>query len=97
MEARSAKALKEAKQQLALLKLKGTVRKEQGAVVQTILKRGPKQDGLLVVGSKGLDAIDRLTLGSVSTKLIHQRACRVCFFFKGTISRGSGVREGPPV
>jgi nucleotide-binding universal stress UspA family protein len=77
MEARSAKALKEGKQQLALLSLKGTVRKEQGAVAPTILKRAPKREGLLVVGSQGLDALDRFMLGSVSTNLIHHATCSV--------------------
>jgi len=77
MEARSAKALKEAKQQLASLKLKGTARKEQGPVAPTILKCAPKRDGLLVVGSQGLDALDRFMLGSVSTNLIHHATCPV--------------------
>jgi nucleotide-binding universal stress UspA family protein len=77
MEARSAKVLKEATQQLASLKLTGTVRKEQGAVAPTILKRSPKRDGLLVVGSQGLDALDRFMLGSVSTNLIHHATCPV--------------------
>jgi nucleotide-binding universal stress UspA family protein len=77
MEARSAKALKEAKLQLATLKLKGAVRKEQGAIAPTILKRAPKRDGLLVVGSQGLDALDRFMLGSVSTNLIHHATCPV--------------------
>jgi nucleotide-binding universal stress UspA family protein len=77
MEARSAKILKEATQQLAALKLTGTVRKEQGAIAPVILKRAPKRDGLLVVGSKGLDALDRFMLGSVSTKLIHHATCPV--------------------
>jgi nucleotide-binding universal stress UspA family protein len=77
IEARSAKALKEAKQQLASLKLKGTARKEQGAVAPVILKRAPKRDGLLVVGSQGLDALDRFMLGSVSTNLIHHATCPV--------------------
>ncbi|MDZ4734520.1 MAG: universal stress protein [Nitrospirota bacterium] len=77
MEARSVKTLKEAKQQLAALKLKGTARKEQGAIVPTILKRAPKRDGLLVVGSQGLDALDRFMLGSVSTKLIQHATCPV--------------------
>ena len=77
MEARSAKALKEAKQQLASLNLTGTVRKEQGAVAPTILKRAPKRDGLLVVGSQGLDALDRFMLGSVSTNLVQHAACPV--------------------
>jgi nucleotide-binding universal stress UspA family protein len=77
MEARSAKALQEAKQQLASLNLIGTVRKEQGAVAPTILKRAPKRDGFLVVGSKGLDALDRFMLGSVSTDLIQHATCPV--------------------
>jgi nucleotide-binding universal stress UspA family protein len=77
METRSAKILKEAKQQLASLKLKGTARKEQGAVAPVILKRAPKRDGLLVVGSQGLDALDRFMLGSVSTALIHHARCPV--------------------
>ena len=62
---------------MALLKLKGTARKEQGAVAPVILKRAPKRDGLLVVGSQGLDALDRFMLGSVSTNLIHHATCPV--------------------
>ena len=77
MEARLVKALKEAKQQLAALNLTGTARKEQGAVAPTILKRAPKRDGLLVVGSRGLDALDRFLLGSVSTNLIQHATCPV--------------------
>jgi nucleotide-binding universal stress UspA family protein len=75
--ARAAKILKEATQQLAALKLKGTARKEEGAIAPVILKRAPKRDGLLVVGSQGLDALDRFMLGSVSTKLIHHATCPV--------------------
>jgi len=77
METRSAKIVKEATQQLAVLKFKGTVGKEQGAIAPVILKRAPKRDGLLVVGSKGLDALGRFMLGSVSTKLIHHATCPV--------------------
>ena len=77
VDARSARTLKRAQEQLASLKLMGGVRKEQGAVAPTILKRAPKRDGLLVVGSKGLDALDRFTLGSVSTKLIQYATCPV--------------------
>ena len=75
--ARSAKTLQDATQQLASLKLAGTVRKEQGPVASTILKQAPKRDGLLVVGSQGLDALDRFMLGSVSTNLIHHATCPV--------------------
>lgn len=77
VKARAAKTLERAKQQLASLNLKGTARKEQGAVAQAILKHAPKRDGLLVVGSQGLDALDRFTLGSVSTKLIQYATCPV--------------------
>jgi nucleotide-binding universal stress UspA family protein len=77
MEARSAKTITDTKQQLALLKLKGTARIEQGPVAPVILKRAPKRDGLLVVGSQGLDALDRFMLGSVSTNLIHHATCPV--------------------
>ncbi len=73
----AAKALKEAKQQLASLKLKGMTCKELGPVATTILKRAPKREGLLVVGSQGLDALDRFMLGSVSTKVIHHATCPV--------------------
>jgi nucleotide-binding universal stress UspA family protein len=77
IEAQSARTLRKAKQQLASLKLKGTARKEQGAVAPVILKREPKRDGLLVVGSQGLGALDRFMLGSVSTKLIQHATCPV--------------------
>ena len=77
MEMHSTKTLKAAAQQLAAMKLKGTVRKEQGAVAPVILKRAPTRDGLLVVGRQGLDALDRFMLGSVSTKLIHHATCPV--------------------
>jgi nucleotide-binding universal stress UspA family protein len=77
VEAHSARTLRKAKQQLASLKLKGTARKEQGAVAPVILKRTPKRDGFLVVGSQGLGALDRFMLGSISTKLIQHATCPV--------------------
>ena len=77
MEARSVKTLKEARQLLGSLKLKGMACKDQGPVAPTILKHASKRDGLLVVGSQGLDAFDRFMLGSVSTNLIHHATCPV--------------------
>ena len=77
VEARATRTLKAVTKQFATLNLKGRARKEQGPVAPTILKRAPKRDGLLVVGSKGLDALDRFTLGSVSTNLIHHAPCPV--------------------
>jgi nucleotide-binding universal stress UspA family protein len=77
MEVRAAQIITDTKKQLAALKLMGTVRKEQGAVAPVILKHAPKRDGLLVVGSKGLDALDRFMVGSVSTNLISYATCPV--------------------
>lgn len=77
METRAAMTITDTKKQLAALKLKGTVRKEHGAIAPVILNRAPKRDGFLVVGSQGLDALDRFLLGSVSTKLIHHATCPV--------------------
>jgi len=77
METGSAITITDTKKQLAALKLRGTVRKEQGAIAPVLLKRAPKRDGLLVVGSKGLDALGRFMLGSVSTTLIHHATCPV--------------------
>ena len=77
MEARSAQIMSAIKQQLAALKLKGTVLKEQGAIAPEVLKHVPKQDGLLVVGSKGVDTLDKFMLGSVTTNLISYATCPV--------------------
>ena len=77
MEVRAAQIITDTKKQLAALKLKGKVLKEQGAVAPVILNHAPKRDGLLVVGSKGLDALDRFMLGSVSTNLISYATCPV--------------------
>ena len=77
MEARSAQIISAIKHQLAALKLKGTVRKEEGAIAPEILKYVPKQDGLLVVGSKSIDTLNRFMLGSVSTNLISYATCPV--------------------
>jgi nucleotide-binding universal stress UspA family protein len=77
VEAHSARTLRAATKRLESLKLKGTACKEQGAIAPTILKRAPKRNGLLVVGSQGLDALDRFMFGSVSTKLIQHATCPV--------------------
>ena len=77
MEAQSAQIMSAIKQQLAALKLKGTVLREEGAIAPEILKHVPKQDGLLVVGSKGVDTLHRFMLGSVSTNLLSYATCPV--------------------
>jgi nucleotide-binding universal stress UspA family protein len=77
IERRARETVQQAKRQLEELHLKGTVKKEQGAVASVILRQAPKRPGLLVVGSQGLDAFDRFMLGSVSTNVIHHASCPV--------------------
>src|SRR5215510_15432776 len=77
LEERGRKTVAEARSGLASLKLKGKVVKEQGVVAVTILKRAPKRDGLVVVGSRGLDALDRFMLGTVSTHVTTHAPCSV--------------------
>ena len=77
VKARAEKTLKRAKQQLASLNIKGTAQKEQGEVASVILKRAPDRNGLLVVVTKGLNALDKFLFGSVSAKLIEHAACPV--------------------
>ncbi len=70
-----ARTIANIKKQLVVLKLKGTVHKEQRAVAPVILKRAPKREGLLVAGSQGLDARDRFLLGSVSMGVVQHTCC----------------------
>jgi nucleotide-binding universal stress UspA family protein len=77
MEACGKSAVAEAKTRLALLKMKGKVLSERGAVGPTILKRAPKRNGLVALGSRGLDALDRFLLGSVSTQVTLHAPCSV--------------------
>jgi nucleotide-binding universal stress UspA family protein len=77
IEARGKKTVAAAKAQLAALNLKGKVLAQRGPVGPTILKQAPRRDGLVVVGSRGLDALDRLMLGSVSNQVTLHAPCSV--------------------
>jgi nucleotide-binding universal stress UspA family protein len=77
LEEQAKKVVAETQERLAALHLKGKVLKERGAVASTLLKRAPKRDGLIAVGSRGLDALDRFMLGSVSTHLTTHAPCSV--------------------
>ncbi len=59
------------------LSLKGKVVADRGRIVPTLLKRVTGKGNLLVLGCRGLTAIDRFLLGSVSTQVIHQAPCSV--------------------
>lgn len=65
------------KEQVRALSLKAKVVVERGAVSPTILKHARKKTSLVVMGSRGLGALDRFMLGSVSTRVVHQAPCSV--------------------
>lgn len=56
---------------------KGTVIVDRGAVAETIMRQVKRGVQLLVIGSRGLDALDRFMLGSVSNYAIHHAPCSV--------------------
>ncbi|MGZ9188632.1 MAG: universal stress protein [Nitrospira sp.] len=77
VEAKGKITMAEAKAQMASLKMKGKLVSERGTVGPTILKQAAKRDGLVVLGSRGLDALDRFMLGSVSTQVTLHAPCSV--------------------
>ena len=70
-------AKKESTALLSSLGLSGTVTIDRGTVTSTIVKHANRGVGLLAVGSRGLDALDRFMLGSVSTHALHHASCSV--------------------
>lgn len=71
------RAKEEATTLLKSLRLKGRVVTERGPVAATIVNAAKRGIRLLAVGSRGLDALDRFMLGSVSTQVIHHAPCSV--------------------
>jgi len=75
---RQAKRTKEeATAMLTSLRLKGRVTMERGPVAATIMKAAKRNVQLVAVGSRGVDALDRFMLGSVSTHVVHHVSCSV--------------------
>ncbi|UVT16183.1 MAG: universal stress protein [Nitrospira sp.] len=68
---------KESEELLSTLGLEGTVTVDRGGVAETILKHARRSVGLLSIGSRGLDALDRFMLGSISNHAIHHAPCSV--------------------
>ncbi len=66
LESRAKQVQGETKQRLTKLGLKGAVVVEKDKIVESLFKHA-SHAGLIVVGSRGLNAIDRFVLGSVST------------------------------
>jgi nucleotide-binding universal stress UspA family protein len=76
LEQRGKKVVAETKRRLAELGLAGTARLERGPVARTLLQHA-RPGTLIVVGSRGLDAVDRFMLGSVSTSVTLHAPCSV--------------------
>jgi nucleotide-binding universal stress UspA family protein len=94
----------EATQRMKVLGLKGSVRVERKAIAQVLIKHAGT-NGLLVVGSRGLNALDRLMMGSVSTAVVLHAPCsvlvvkepakpirRIMFATDGSPSSGKALR-----
>lgn len=77
MEAAAKSAKTESRDLLSSLGMSGTVTLERGPVATMITKHASRGVGLLALGSRGLDALDRFMLGSVSTHAIHHASCSV--------------------
>jgi len=71
------RAKEEATAAMKSLRLRGRVVTERGPVAATIVKAAKRGVQLVAVGSRGLDALDRFMLGSVSTHVIHHVSCSV--------------------
>lgn len=71
LEERAKQVVKETRARFATLKVKATVLSKHGSVASTILQQANVSGTLTIIGSRGLDALDRFMLGSVSTKVIH--------------------------
>ena len=68
---------KESEALLSKLGLGGTVMTDRGGVAVTLMKHAQRSVGLLSIGSRGLDALDRFMLGSISNHAIHHAPCSV--------------------
>jgi nucleotide-binding universal stress UspA family protein len=77
LETAAKTAKKESEGLLSTLGLSGTVTTDQGAVAATIMKHAQRGVGLLSIGARGLDALDRFMLGSISNHAIHHAPCSV--------------------
>jgi nucleotide-binding universal stress UspA family protein len=77
METAAKSTKKESEALLSTLGLSGTVTLEQGSVAAAIMKHARRGIALLSIGSRGLDALDRFMLGSVSSHAVHHAPCSV--------------------
>jgi nucleotide-binding universal stress UspA family protein len=97
LESRAKQVTAGTKQRLLRLGLKGLVHVVQDKIAQVLIEQAGHK-GLIVVGSRGLDAIDRLMLGSVSTTVTHHASCPVLIVKEPpqTIRRMLVATDGSP-
>lgn len=74
---RGRKVAAETRTLLSSRHVKGRVVTERGTIATSILRRATGQDRLVVLGSRGLDGLDRFMLGSVSTQVTLHAPCSV--------------------
>lgn len=77
LEARGKELVEKTETLLTSLQLDGKVILQKGAVAPTILEHAPGRNGLIVLGHRGLNALDRFVLGSVSAKVAQHATCSV--------------------
>lgn len=77
MEAHAKTTKKAAENALRESGLSGTVVVDRGGVAATLMKHAKRGVDLLSIGSRGLDALDRFMLGSVSNHAIHHAPCSI--------------------
>lgn len=76
LESRAKQVQGETQQRLRKFGLKGSVVVEKDKIAESLFKHAGHA-GLIVVGSRGLNAMDRFVLGSVSTTVTLHAACPV--------------------
>ncbi len=72
----SRRVVRETRAMLSSLRLTGKVVCQKGAAATTMLRHAKRGD-VIAVGSRGLDALDRFLLGSVSTQVVLHAPCSV--------------------
>jgi nucleotide-binding universal stress UspA family protein len=72
----SKRVVRDTRTMLSSLRLTGKVICQKGAAAATMLRHAKRGD-LIAVGSRGLDAMDRFLLGSVSTQVVLHAPCSV--------------------
>lgn len=104
LESQAKQVVADSEQRMRALGLKGSMRVEKQAITKVLLKYAGR-NGLVVVGSRGLNALDRLMMGSVSTAVTLHAPCsvlvvkeppkqirRILFATDGSPSSGKALR-----